>query len=69
MEQIKEARIIIVEDSDLKCDCEKITLGTMTLSDTNFLSKDLRDHDIVIYRGKRGEKILKSRWTSLGIIK
>lgn len=66
-----ERRIIktlIVEDSDLNCNCDKTTLDNMTVLDLNFVWKDIEDYELIIYKGKRGTKILRSKVCEIGKI-
>ena len=59
---------LIVNDDDLDCDCKETTLENMTIANVGFRLPDIERFDMVIYKGKRGQKILRSRYTSLGKI-
>ena len=60
---------LIVNDDDLDCDCKETTLDSMTIANVGFRLPDIEKFDIVIYKGTRGEKILRSKYTKLGKIK
>jgi hypothetical protein len=59
---------LIVNDDDLDCDCKETTLENMTIANVGFRLPDIERFDMVIYKGKRGQKILRSRYTGLGKI-
>lgn len=62
-------KTLIVHDTDLECDSDKITLEEMTIQNTNFSMFDLGGFDLVVYSGRKGKKILKSTLLGIGIIK
>lgn len=57
---------LIVGDSDLDCNCDKVTLDNMTVVNLGFLPGDIEKFDLIIYEGTRGTKILKSKYTGNG---
>jgi len=59
---------LIVNDDDLDCDCKETTLESMTIANVGFRLPDIERFDMVIYKGKRGQKILRSKYTGLGKI-
>lgn len=59
---------LIINDDDLDCDCKETTLENMTIANVGFRLPDIERFDMVIYKGKRGQKILRSRYTGLGKI-
>lgn len=59
---------LIVNDDDLDCDCKETTLESMTIANVGFRLPDIERFDMVIYKGKRGQKILRSKHTKLGKI-
>lgn len=59
-------KTLIVGDSDLECDCEKVTIENMTILNLGFIWKDIEDYELIIYKGKRGTKILRSRYFGIG---
>ncbi len=61
-------KTLIVNDTDLDCDCEKTTLDNMTILNLGFISKDIEDYELIIYKGKRGTKILRSKFCNAGKI-
>lgn len=65
-----ERRVInalIVNDDDL--DCKKgINIDIMNLASLGFVLGDLSKFDLIVYKGSKGEKILKSKYFSQGKI-
>jgi len=59
-------KTLIVGDSDLDCDCEKVTLENMTILNLGFIWKDIEDYELIVYSGKRGTKILRSKYFETG---
>lgn len=59
---------LIVDDNDLDCNCEKVTLDNMTILNLGFISKDIEKFDLIVYVGKRGTKVLRSRFCNIGKI-
>jgi hypothetical protein len=59
---------LIVNDDDLDCDCKETTLENLSIANVGFRLPDIERFDMVIYKGKRGEKILRSKYTKLGKI-
>ena len=57
--------LMILGDDDLECKCEKITLTDLNISHTSFQPEDLKNIDLIIYKGKKGSKILKSNYTKI----
>lgn len=64
----KTLNVLFVNDDDLECDCSKITLADLNISHVGFKLSDIDKFDMIYYRGKKGEKILKSQYTKTGII-
>lgn len=54
-------KTLVVNDDDLNCESDKVPLLAIGLKNLNFLEKDLKEYDLIVYQGKRGCKILKSR--------
>ena len=50
---------LIVDDNDLNCKCEGLTLDEINLGKVGFVNVDLNKFDLIIYKGSRGKKILK----------
>jgi len=65
----RTVNMLIVNDDDLECDCKDTTLENMTIASVGFRLPDIEKFDMVVYKGKRGQKILRSNCTGLGIIK
>lgn len=62
-------KTLIVNDDDLNCDCEKITIKELSTEHVGFSAAVLKDFEMVVYSGKKGDKILKSFYTKTGEIK
>lgn len=56
----RDIKLLILDDNDLNCDCPNKVLSSLTLRDTNFNPADLIKYDLIVYRGLKGTKILKS---------
>ncbi len=65
---VKNEPQLIVNDDDLACDCKDTTLENMTIGSLNFIMTDLEKFGLVVYQGKRGTKVLRSRHFSCGIV-
>lgn len=66
-----ERRVIntlIVNDDDLDCKEEKITLDNLNIASLGFLLGDIAKFDVIIYNGKLGCKILRSKYFKTGKI-
>lgn len=55
----KMINTLIVNDDDLECTKKERTLDDINLSKVGFLMKDLEKFDLIVYKGKLGQKILK----------
>lgn len=64
-----QMKSLLVNDNDLECNCDKLTLTDMSLCNVGFNEKDLEDYDLVIYVGMKGQKILKSTQFRTGIVR
>lgn len=62
------AKLLVVDDNDVECKTDS-KLEKMTIGNLNFIPKDLDKFDMIIYQGKRGTKILKSKYSITGIVK
>ena len=58
----KQMNTLLVDDNDLECDCKDLKLENMTLQSLSFISSDLDKFDLIVYSGKRGTKILRSKY-------
>ena len=67
MEQAS-VKLLVVNDDDMNCDIAKDTIETMNLGNVGFSNLVLDKYDMVVYVGAKGSKILKSRYTPLGLI-
>ncbi len=59
---------LIVNDDDLDCDCKDVTIENLTIANVGFRLPDIERFNFIVYRGSRGEKILRSTITKLGKI-
>lgn len=50
---------LIVDDNDLECKCDDLELDDINLGKLGFVNVDLERFDLIVYKGKRGKKILK----------
>ena len=62
------ASLLIVNDDDLKCKTEGVSLSSLNTSHLNFLENDLNKFDIIVYQGSKGCKILKNKFFRTGKI-
>jgi len=62
----RDIKTLIVGDNELECG--KITLTEMNIKSLGFIEKDLKDYDLIVYKGKKGCKILRSRYFPAGKI-
>lgn len=63
-----EIKTLLLGDDDLECRRENMPLKELNLLDTAFVLSDLEPFDLIVYEGKKGRKILKSRFFKGGII-
>ena len=68
MERVK-INALLVNDDDLDCDCKDLNITDLNLANVGFRLADIERFDMVVYKGKKGEKILRSKYTGLGVIK
>ena len=59
---------LLVNDDDLECNCDKLTLDEINISTLGFAGVDLERFDLIFYIGKRGTKLIKSKHTKTGKI-
>lgn len=60
MDRIIE-KILIVNDDDLECnkDQKKIELDDIKLNNVGFVTKDLEQFKVIVYKGRLGKKVLR----------
>jgi hypothetical protein len=63
-----DIKLLVLGDQDMECDLAKNTIQDMNIGSTSFKGADLERYDMVVYIGSKGAKILKSKYTPLGII-
>ena len=62
MERLK-LNTLILGDEDLDCSGNKeVTLKELSIAHIGFISSDIEKFDLVIYSGKKGKKVLKSKY-------
>jgi hypothetical protein len=61
-------KLLVVNDDDMNCDIAKDTIESMNLGNVGFSSMVLDKYDMIVYVGAKGSKILKSKYTPLGLI-
>lgn len=59
---------LIVDDNDLECKNDKTTITDLNLNSLNFRYEDVEKFDLIVYKGKKGTKILKSKYFKIGKI-
>lgn len=59
---------LIVGDDDIECKSESLTLTDLSTKDLNFNLEDLKKFELIVYSGKRGTKILRSKYFKSGKI-
>lgn len=59
---------LIVSDDELECKSQTLTLTDMNITHLSFQAKDLEKYDLIVYTGKKGTKILKSKYFKTGKI-
>jgi len=60
---------LIVGDNELECNCKSLNIDKINISNVSFKDADLEKFDLIVYKGKKGQKILRSSITKLGVIK
>lgn len=60
--------LLTVDDNDLECHCDTLTLDEISLGKLSFTMADLEKFDVIYYSGKKGDKILKSNCIKPGKI-
>lgn len=60
MDRIIE-NILIVNDDDLECnkDQKEIELDDIKLNNVGFVTKDLEQFKVIVYKGRLGKKVLR----------
>lgn len=66
IKRLKDA--IIIDDSEIECNCENAKLEDINISHVALANDSLRRFDLILYNGKLGTKLLKSVFTTTGII-
>ena len=53
---------LIVNDQDLNCNCDSLTLDEINISKLGFVNADLDKFDLIVYKGKRGSKVVRTKF-------
>jgi hypothetical protein len=53
---------LIVDENDLNCNCKDLKLEDINQSKLAFINTDLEKFDLIVYKGKQGTKIIRSRY-------
>lgn len=65
----KNLDTLIIGDDELECKCEGKSIDEINISSIGFSIETLNKFDLIIYQGKKGTKIIKSKYTNTGVIK
>jgi hypothetical protein len=65
----KNLDTLIIGDDELECKCEGKSIDEINISSIGFSIETLEKFDLIIYQGKKGTKIIKSKYTNTGVIK
>lgn len=57
---------LIVSDDDLECKNDKTTLTDLNLNSLSFNLDDINQFNLIIYKGVKGTKVLKSDYFRTG---
>ena len=63
-----DIKLLILNDDDMNCDSKSSKLENMGIENIGFSMFAIQSYDMIIYEGKKGSKILKSKYTKKGII-
>jgi hypothetical protein len=55
-----KSNILVVDDSDMNCESTNENINKMNISNVGFSASILDCYDIVVYKGRKGCKILKA---------
>lgn len=61
-------KTLIIDDNDLNCKCEDLTINELNITHVGFSTSLMDNFDMIIYSGKKGSKIIKSKYTKTGKI-
>lgn len=64
----KSINLLLVDDEDLNCEDKKKTLTDLTLVHLTFKPEDIAKYELIVYKGKKGTKVLKSSYFKIGKI-
>lgn len=63
-----DIKLLVLDDEDMNCDTRNSSLDNMGIQNIGLSMFAIQDYDLVIYEGKKGSKILKSKYTKKGVI-
>jgi hypothetical protein len=66
--KVLKLETLIVDDNDLECKNDKTSLTDLSLNNLNFKFEDIERFELIIYRGTKGTKVLKSSYFRTGKI-
>lgn len=66
--KVLKLETLIVDDNDLECKNDKTSLTDLNLNNLNFKFEDIERFELIIYRGTKGTKVLKSSYFRTGKI-
>lgn len=69
MKKYKSINLLVLSDDDMNCDPNSKDITKMRLEDIGFSMLAVKDYDLIVYEGKKGTKILKSKYTKKGEIR
>lgn len=64
----RKLNLLLVSDDDLECNSDSITLTDLGIKNLGFNEEDLKEFELIVYSGKRGVKILRSKYFRSGKI-
>lgn len=63
-----DIKLLVLDDEDMNCDTRNSSLDNMGIQNIGLSMFAIQDYDLIIYEGKKGSKILKSKYTKKGVI-
>lgn len=64
----KSISLLLINDEDLNCEDKGKTLTDLALIHLAFNPEDIAKYELIVYKGKKGTKILKSSYFKTGKI-
>lgn len=63
-----EPKVLILDDEDMNCNSKTKPITSIGINDIGLNSAILVKYDMVFYQGRKGCKLLKSKFTATGVI-